>query len=401
MTREEGAKAWGKLRDAALKAKPGMTGQEFRLQVENKAILMGLLTDKESASMEDLLKAASKVVNELLNGVREPKAQPGKVIAFPAPATLPLPMDSAEEPPMATEPPPGMAEEPAAPLPQAAQAAPPVLKNAIGKKVLPITSSNLVYCSVGVRSGGNVQYKHLEQDSSEEVHDDGVRDTQETKLVQKSVQNVDELEAANKVRGRIWGRLKGVGTMFSKGVILVPVDKMDGFYTADREIAEWIEDHNRDARDHKVVATIFPMVVMTTKEDEVAKRLAYDFQDILGQMKTALEQLDEKKLGQLATELKAKATVALPAGLEQGAILAAVQDARRQAGQIRKAAKGKQEEIQQVKKSVDTKAIQSARMLFLEFAQPTDAAPAAPALPITQDAAATRLANLEAVMARD
>jgi hypothetical protein len=274
------------------------------------------------------------------------------------------------------------AAEPAVPEPTSATEA--------AKRRLPIKQSLLTYYSVSVE--GDITRRLLDSDTTREERG-AATDEKRLRTTEITVRNIEEHAAATALANQCRGELRRLGNYFSTGVLLVPVDRSEELDAAIVKIAAWCRSHNLKAKNHTVLATVVPCAVLASREDAVAARLTYDIQTLLGQMREALDSCDVERIRQLATEAKLRAAPLQP-GLAQGALLAAVEGARAAASRIRAELGDKADVAQQViaetVRKLDTSAVDSARMMFLEFDSPI-----ATAAPAPDAEAAQRMAALE------
>jgi len=250
-----------------------------------------------------------------------------------------------------------------------------------GKNILPLRPSILVVYSVSLDA--DVTYKHLdEQTEVTQDEDDGTRDVKRTATVETEVRNEEEHQAAKALRSQMYGMLRKLGSTITGSALLVDVDREVELDAAIIEVEKLAFEHNTKARNHFLRPVVTPCAVLGTKAEKVAKQAAFDLQEMLGKMQKALDDQNEERITQLASQLKVKA-LALEPGVAQGALKATITEVRAIAKVIRDVAKNvkdKSEQIAKVKEQLRAKrlttTVDSARMMFLDFEIPAELAQA-------------------------
>lgn len=250
-----------------------------------------------------------------------------------------------------------------------------------GKNILPLRPSILVVYSVSLDA--DVTYKHLdEQTEVTQDEDDGTRDVKRTATVETEVRNEEEHQAAKALRSQMYGMLRKLGSTITGSALLVDVDREAELDEAIIEVEKLAFEHNTKARNHFLRPVVTPCAVLGTKAEKVAKQAAFDLQEMLGKMQKALDDQNEERITQLASQLKVKA-LALEPGVAQGALKATITEVRAIAKVIRDVAKNvkdKSEQIAKVKEQLRAKrlttTVDSARMMFLDFEIPAELAQA-------------------------
>jgi hypothetical protein len=252
-----------------------------------------------------------------------------------------------------------------APVKKAEEEKPQTLRK---KTMLPVKSGFVVIYTVSVE--GDVTYKHLDEESS--VEEDGaVHNQKSIKTVERVVRNVEEHTKAQQIAGSLRTALRRLGTPITPGAMLIPFSKEAEFDAALTEINREAADFNRIARNHVVRHLICKTQMVMSEEEKVARDLAYDLQNLMDEMKDALDRCDSKRIREVAVLAKAKAAV-LPAGKESGMIAAAVQSARNLASEISRELQQKGQSVEKVRERLDTSVVDSARMMFLEYELPAE-----------------------------
>jgi len=237
------------------------------------------------------------------------------------------------------------------------------------KRVLPIKSSLLIYYSISVE--GDVSYARLDEDTSREETETGAHNLEVVKTTKKTVRNEEEYVKAMYNAGQMRSMLRKVGNAFSSGVLLVPLDKEEELDEIEKQVRAIAREHNAVAKNHTILPTIIRAAIMASEEEGVARRLTYDMQQILDEMKRAIDSCDVKRIREVALTAKAKASI-LPAGSMSGVLAAAINDARKAARTINSEVVKKGRTIEEVKKELNTTTVESARMMFLEYDVPEE-----------------------------
>ena len=205
---------------------------------------------------------------------------------------------------------------------------------------------------------------------------DGSRDTTKDVLVVesntiKTVVNPEEAEKAAKLRSRLRGRLASFGTTVAPGLVALPIKDRAAFLEMEKEVLMECIDFNSTSRNYDVSVGAIELVVVASNEAKIAARVTWEIRSLLDGMNAALLAADSKGLENLAQQAKIKAA-AMAAGSARGAVLAAVNDAKAAATKIATAAKKVGVDMQAVVARLDTRSIESASLMMLEYDIPEE-----------------------------
>lgn len=194
-----------------------------------------------------------------------------------------------------------------------------------------------------------------------------VRTTSETTII-----NPLEHEAAKKLGGQIGYMLRRMGTRIVDGVIAFPIRTEEAFDSEHDKARDMARAFNSSSTHWKVLVNAFKLDASSPADEEImARKVAYEVQQLMAEMKSALDSLDVDRIREVATEAKAKALAIAP-GVQQGALYAAVESARKAATKASRDLKDKGKQIELIRRELDTSAIESARFMFLELAVPEE-----------------------------
>jgi len=244
--------------------------------------------------------------------------------------------------------------------------------------LLPLKPAILVYYNV--RIDADVSHRHLDEKTETKANEEeGTKDVKRTATVETNVKNEEEYQKTKALRSQFYGMLRKLGDAFAASVLLVPLESEAELDKTSTEIEELAFKHNAEAHNHFIRPIIIPGAVMGSKAESVAKQAAFDLQELLGRMQKALDECDSEKISQIATSLRIK-SLALEPGMAQGALAAAINDARKMGSKIRQEVEKKGRAIEEVKRELKsqrmTSTVDSARMMFLDFDIPTELAQA-------------------------
>lgn len=238
------------------------------------------------------------------------------------------------------------------------------------KKLVPLRNCKLVMFTVGRDEDSTTHRKVV--DKSVTMDDKGIRDEQEVKQVTKMVRNVSENKVAKKLQASLRYEISSLGNNLVSGVMLLPSEKSGELDKVVAECKKKAADFNAAATNHKISVTVFSDIELSTSaEEKAARTVAYKIQRTLGEMQDALRSVDEVQLSNAAAKLKLQMG-SLKSGVESGVLEAAVIQARKAAATIRTEAKKKTSDIEEVKRKLETGAVESARFTFLGFAIPEE-----------------------------
>jgi hypothetical protein len=206
-----------------------------------------------------------------------------------------------------------------------------------------------------------------------EREDFGVETVTIKVVSEHTIVNPKEHEEAKKLIGSLSSKLRKYGTRIQDGVIAIPL-KLETDWDEERtEAKREAARFNKQSTHHKVVVNAIKLQAMVGEEELMAKKLAYEVQQIMRDMKASLDSMDVDKIREAATEAKYKA-LSLAPGMQRGALEAAVREARSAARKIVKETKEVAGDIERVKRQLETSAVESARLMFLDFDVPDEIA---------------------------
>ena len=206
----------------------------------------------------------------------------------------------------------------------------------------------------------------------QEREDFGVETVTVRVVSEHTIVNPKEHNEAKKLIGSLSNKLRKYGTRIQDGVLAIPLN-LEKEWDEERATAKSdAAEFNRSSTHHKITVNAIKLQAMVGEEELMAKKLCYEVQQIMSDMKASLNSLDVDKIREAATEARYKA-MSLAPGRQRGALEEAVKEARRAARQILKLdIADKAEDIEAVKTELETSAIESARLMFLDFAVPDE-----------------------------
>jgi len=354
--------------EAALKAAGVTAPQPEQFVDAAEEVIAGLQATAEATSMlpdglaslppmpgtvEVAKVEAAEVRTAPTNGtgvVAEPVAPPPVVTLPPAPPSVAVPPTTAEV----------MTETVRADVAAAAKE----------KQVLNLPPSFLVIQSVS--TPGDVSYETVadERTMVEAVGDDGVDTSKRVRTSKQVVVNPQEYEAAKKLAGQMRTALRQLGNSIQQGVVLVPVAR-------EKELDKLIEqcdldaiNFNASARHHFVRPSIQKTVV-TTDAEKTARDVAFQIQEKMDRLKEAMDKCDVKQIQNVTSQLK-NWTKVLNTPKDKRTITAAIDAARTASKWIREETTKKGRLIEDVRQEINAAPVDTARIMFLEYAAPPE-----------------------------
>lgn len=185
----------------------------------------------------------------------------------------------------------------------------------------------------------------------------------------KVIDSPDEYRRGEEIRNRINYLVYRVCVLTSFG-LLCPSKKKKELEEAIAEGAKLARDYNRTARYSRITPYIFWTQILNDNEDNL-KALSSEIREMLDTMKDGILNIGKKPLKDSIKEIKKAADKAkrLTEVLDDsytGKINVAVEEARKAAREITKRVIKKNESIEEVLKSINTKAIAAARFAFID-----------------------------------
>lgn len=188
---------------------------------------------------------------------------------------------------------------------------------------------------------------------------------------EQTIINPKEKEKAEDLRQKIRNKLIRLGTVINGNLLSIPLEKVEEWKKIRTEVYEEAKQFEKTATHYRILIMAYILEIAVGETELVARRLTYDIQQILEDMRKSLEDLDTKRVSQLASELKAK-MVNVAESSQKEALKEAISVAREEASKIRKLVKEKTETIETVKEKVNTTSINNTRLMFLDYALPEE-----------------------------
>ena len=238
------------------------------------------------------------------------------------------------------------------------------------KPVLNLPPSFLVIQSVS--TPGDVSYETMADERTviSATEEDGVDTARRTRTSKQVVVNPQEYEAAKTLAGQMRTKLRTMGNSIQQGVVLVPTSR-------EKELDAFIEKCDVDALQFNTVARhhfVRPSIqktVVTTDAEKTARDVAFQIQEKMDRLKEALDKCDVKQIQNVTAQLR-NWTKVLDAPKDKQAIAAAIDAARTASKWIREETAKKGRLIEDVRKELNTAPVDTARMMFLEYAAPPE-----------------------------
>lgn len=321
-----------------------------------------------------------------------PPAPPAPVVRPVVPAAPPAPAPAVQ----LELPPAPPAPAPAAPalealaaaitearLPAAAEPLPslppaePMLDSDGDVRILRLEPSRLAVISIPMDGPRQRKEKGRTKKTEESTRYRGVDALTVTTTVENTIVNPEEYARGKELQGKLGNMLRRFGVNVSDGMIAYPVKQDAAFMKTRAEAKELARSFNASSSHWKLRVRATRLQAVTSEEEDIARDAAYEIQQIMKELRVAMEPMDTARIRSAVEEAKAKAAV-LSAGTEQGALYAVVEAARLAANRITREVEKKGRSISEVKRDLEyqnaLKPIDSARMMFLEFAGPTEMA---------------------------
>jgi len=235
-------------------------------------------------------------------------------------------------------------------------------------QILKLKPSRFVCINVQIKSPNH--RRELERNKTAGM-DLGVESVTIKVTTEHTIVNPKEHAEAKKVVGEVSYKLRKLGMRVQDGVVAVPLDCESEWDETRLACKQQAFAFNRTSVHHKVIVNAIKLQAMVGEEELMARKLAYEIQQIMNELKDALASLDPDKIRAVALEAKYRAMNLAP-GLQRGALEAVVSEARKNANKIADETKNKSVNIEAVKRGIETSAVDSARMMFLDFAVPEE-----------------------------
>jgi hypothetical protein len=216
---------------------------------------------------------------------------------------------------------------------------------------------------------GGIRYTH----ANERTETEGSKETAQWETTRR-LDDKAEYAKAQSIRNRYNRAVRGLGVDSPIGII-VPMDREDLIEDFDRQWSETVADFNATAR--------FSQVSMDLEKFEIKgenmramENMVNSMQNTLGDLRAALESADYDEIREVVKRMRGYISV-LPDN-QAASIQTAIDDARVQAREIRKALVRKGEEIEDVKRTVSVATVDLARFALLGEENSDDAPQDAP-----------------------
>lgn len=191
-------------------------------------------------------------------------------------------------------------------------------------------------------------------------------------LTEHTIYNPEEQERCEKLRSSLSGSLTKLCTTIGGGLYSLPLDAEEEFDRARLEVVKLAREFNQESTHYKLTVTPVKLMPVAVGEEEVlARKVAYEVQLCMREMREALDAMDVDAIRAAALSAKYKAK-SLAVGQDRAILEGAVQAARQAAVQIAKEVREKGDLVEKEKIRINTSAIDSARILFLKKAVPEE-----------------------------
>jgi hypothetical protein len=303
------------------------------------------------------------------------------VVAAPPPGAKPVQpaLPQPASPPPASLPVVKLVPKPAEPQPAAVPAAQPVeaqpqepqgLALVQGKKILQIPPSYIVVQEVKVQ--GDIRYTHLDEENSSSEDSDGTKVAKTKRTTETVIKDPEEFQRARYMAGQLRGSVRKLGQVLQSGVILVPVAKEKELDEAISTSRTEATSFNREAKHHFVRVSMLKSLI-TTDAEAAARDIAWKLQETMAELKTALEQCDVERIKSITDNAKTLTRIIPAREANQLSAALANANATRKYIQDELKKKGKQiEDVQAEVRRTSLGPVESARMMFLEYAAPVE-----------------------------
>jgi hypothetical protein len=253
-----------------------------------------------------------------------------------------------------------------APLPPQVDPAPEIdLKD---KSLLELKPSRFVAINIKVKSPNFQKELKREKKESKEHGEGAVVVRKET---EHYIIDEEEEDKAKSIKSACSTMLRGLGEIIQDGVRAIPLENEVEWDERRAKAKAMAREFNKTSRFYKVIVNAIKLAAMVGEEEMMARKIAYEIQCALNDAKEAMDSYDAERIRTAATEMKAKAKTLQP-GIQQGSLLAAEAAARDYANKVAAELRDKGELVQSVKNRLDSSAVDSARMMFLDLAVPEE-----------------------------
>lgn len=212
-----------------------------------------------------------------------------------------------------------------------------------------------------------IRRERLSEEEKTTDEGDGTQTLEATRTIRVTTRNVKEHKAAQKKASELRYSVRKICQATILGPI-APLDKEaeldEALLTARREARAF----NENAQDYLVrIGLVKGMIA--ANDAAAAREFTYDFQEILTEMRAALKACDVKSIRRVAARGQSmlKGLSALIPERERSIVSAAILQAREMATKIVQEVGAKGRLVEDVKKELNTSAVDLARMSFLEY----------------------------------
>lgn len=307
----------------------------------------------------------------------EPKAP--VVVATPVVIAAPPPGAPPAQLPQPVSPPPlpvtklvasAPAAKPAPVEPAPVEVQPQGMALVSGKKILQLPPSYIVVQEVKVQ--GDIRYMHIDEEHTSDQDTDGTEVATTKRTTETVIKNPEEHKKARYLAGQLRGSVRKLGQVLQSGVILVPVAREKELDEAILGARDEATKFNREANHHFVRVSMLKSLI-TTDAEAAARDIAWKLQETMAELKTALEQCDVERIKSITDNAKTLTRIIPAREANQLAAALSNANATRKYIQDELKKKGKQiEEVQQEVRRAQLGPVESARMMFLEYASPVE-----------------------------
>jgi hypothetical protein len=291
----------------------------------------------------------------------------------PAMPPVPPPPGAGGLPPAPPPPPSQGATPPAPPPPPTPPSSPPQSDGPVEDadryvsqlKKLKLPPSIVVCGSVEVL--GKVRYRRLDQKSKVLGEEGQIRTKEVVKTSKKVITNVDEYDKCQKLASELRYAVRKLAQATILGPVCPP-DKEPELDAAIQDARTRAREFNESAVSH-MIRVAYVKATISSDDEAAAREFTYDFQQYLGDMKVALESLNVKNIRNVASQMQStlRGLSAMIPDTERSILQEAINNAREQAKMIVEEVGAKGRTIASVKEELNTSAVDSARMTFLEY----------------------------------
>lgn len=245
---------------------------------------------------------------------------------------------------------------------------------------MPIKSSELRECylvAARISVRGGIKYSH----ANEQTETEGSKEIAQWETTRR-VDDKEEYSRAQSIRNRYNRAVRGLGVESPIGII-VPMDREDLIEDLDRQWSETVDEFNRAAR-YSTIRMDLEKFEIKGENMRAMENMLGSMRETLGDLKDAINSADYEEIRDVVKRMRGWVSV-LP-DEQASSVQKAIDDARTQAREIRKALVKKGEQIEEVKRTVSVASVDLARFALLDDAPDVD--PDAPTAADVQAAAA-------------